>query len=89
VVVGSRPVLPKRDRVPCGVVASVSFQWLWIADTLGFDPEWCLLGDGARVQDAGWIKTAYPDTAFIRDSAWIRPVSVIFVTSGLLLLSGS
>jgi hypothetical protein len=78
VVVGSWPVVPKRDRVPFGVVASASFQWMWIADTLGFDPEWCLIGNGIGVQDAAWIKTAYPNTAYIRDSAWIRPVLVIF-----------
>jgi hypothetical protein len=76
VVVGSRPVVPRRDRVSCGVVASSTVQWLWIADALGFDPEWCFLGAG--VQEATWLRLAYPNTAFLRSAAWVRPVKVVF-----------
>jgi hypothetical protein len=39
VVVGSRSVLVQEDQVPCGIVAFSTLQWLWIADTLGHDPE--------------------------------------------------
>jgi hypothetical protein len=51
-------------------------QWLWIADTLRFKPEWCWMGAG--IQDIGWLKAAYPETAFIRDSTWARRVLVVF-----------
>jgi hypothetical protein len=76
VVVGSRQVLPQQERVPCGVVATSTAQWLWIADTLGYDPEWCWLGDA--FQDESWLRSAYPKTAFIRDVAWVQPVTVVF-----------
>jgi hypothetical protein len=39
VVVGYHLVLGPSDRVACGVVASTLLQWLWLVDTLGFDPE--------------------------------------------------
>jgi hypothetical protein len=29
VVIGSRPVMGQKDRLPCGVVATSSTQWLW------------------------------------------------------------
>jgi hypothetical protein len=76
VVVGSRPVMGQKDRLPCGVVATSTTQWLWIADTLGLDPEWCFLGKD--VADADWLRSAYPKTAFLRDPRWIRPVAVVF-----------
>jgi hypothetical protein len=75
-VVGSRPVLVASDRVACGVVATSSAQWIWIADTLGFDPEWCYLGKD--VEDSAWLKMAHPRTAFLREPGWARPVSVVF-----------
>ena len=51
VVVGSRQVTRHRDRVPCGVVATV--QWLWIVDSLRFDPEWCFLGQD--IANSDWL----------------------------------
>jgi hypothetical protein len=76
VVTGSRSVVPSQERLPCGVVATSSAQWMWIADTLGFDPEWCYLGKS--VQDSAWLTAAYPRTAFLREPSWARPVSVVF-----------
>jgi hypothetical protein len=69
VVVGPRPVMGQKDRLPCGVITTSSTQWLWIADTLGFDPEWCFLG--TDVGDADW-------TAFLWEQRWVRPVAVVF-----------
>ena len=76
VVLGSRSVLADEDRVPCGILASKSLQWLWIADTLGFDPEWCVLG--TQVGNIDWIRATYPKTSFLRRPNLLRPVSVIF-----------
>jgi hypothetical protein len=46
VVVGSWLVVPRRDGVACGVVASSTVQWLWIVDSLAFEQNGVFWGLG-------------------------------------------
>ena len=65
VLTGDLPVRAEEDKVPCGVVCTTGLpQWLWVVDTLGFDPIWCLVKEA---MDLDWLKVVYPKIVFTCD----------------------
>jgi hypothetical protein len=50
-------------------------QWLWIVDSLGFVPVWCLL---SQTSDVEWLRPVYPKIVFTTDVQYCRPVAVVF-----------
>ena len=76
VLTGDHPVRLDVDKVPCGIVCSNGLpQWLWVVDTLGFDPIWCLL---PKAMDLEWLRPAYPKIVFTHDFQYCPPVSAVF-----------
>jgi hypothetical protein len=66
----------EQDKVPCGVLCSKGFpQWLWIVDSLGFQPVWCLLSHKA---DLEWLRPAYPKLVCTTDLQYCCHVPAAF-----------
>lgn len=80
VLIGSRSVLESLDHVPCGVVMSLSAQWLWVVESLGYSPSWCWVREPSY--DIEWLRPVYPCTAFVWTASWLRPVPVIVFCAG-------
>jgi hypothetical protein len=78
VLTGARPVCLDEAKVDCGVVCSTGLpQWLWIVDSLGFQPIWCLLASDVA-SELEWLRKVYPKIVFTTDLQYCRPVVAVF-----------
>jgi hypothetical protein len=78
VLTGERPVRLDEAKVDCGVYCSKGLpQWLWIVDSLGFQPIWCLLA-AAAAGELEWLRKVYPKIVFTTDLQYCRPVVAVF-----------
>lgn len=67
------PPIDYRPRV--GVVGVQSFQWLWIAECLGFQVRWCWGADVTTLPQ--WAKKPYPSLALTTRRQLLTPVEII------------
>ena len=83
VLTGDLPVRAEVDKVPCGVVCNTGLpQWLWVVDTLGFDPIWCLMG---KEMELDWLRVVYPKIVFTCDMQYCPEVPAMFCDGRPLL----
>jgi hypothetical protein len=76
ILTGEHPVCLDEDKVPCGVVCTNGLpQWLWVVDSLGFLPIWCLVHNASDVE---WLRPTYPKIVFTTDPQYCTPVSALF-----------
>jgi hypothetical protein len=89
VLTGALPVRSDADKVDCGVFCSKGFpQWLWIVDSLGFQPIWCLLASG-MASELEWLRNVYPKIVFTTDLQYCCPVVAVFCDARPLRIATS